>query len=376
MKIIHVISLLDPELSFGGPTRVALTQLKALQEAGHEVLLVAGVQGFDPRALAEYDGVPVKAFRAHRIPGIGFAGLFSPGMLGWLLRARLAADIIHIHLARDLVSAPAAGLVKLRKMPFVAQTHGMIDESARRLARLLDAVLIRRLLRSARTLFALTEKEETDLLAVQPGLQNIQILPNGMDPSAFSVDLDAEPIEVLFLARLQERKRPLEFIHAARRLSKDFPDAVFTLAGPDGGQLQAVQAALADDDGQGRIRFAGSIPPEDVRRRMSMSNVYVLPSLNEPFPMTVLEAMSTGVSVVTMEDCGLAPLVEKAGGEVAGFGVGELVEGIRRLLADAGRRKAFAGAAPALLAEEFGIDRVVGQLVASYRYGKQSGFAK
>ena len=170
MKIIHVISLLDPELSFGGPTRVALTQLKALQEAGHEVLLVAGVQGFDPRALAEYDGVPVKAFRAHRIPGIGFAGLFSPGMLGWLLRARLAADIIHIHLARDLVSAPAAGLVKLRKMPFVAQTHGMIDESARRLARLLDAVLIRRLLRSARTLFALTEKEETDLLAVQPGL--------------------------------------------------------------------------------------------------------------------------------------------------------------------------------------------------------------
>lgn len=371
MKIIHVISLLDPELSFGGPTRVALTQLKALQEAGHEVLLVAGVQGFDPRSLAEYDGVPVKAFRAHRIPGIGFAGLFSPGMLGWLLRARPAADIIHIHLARDLVSAPAGWLLKLRRQGLVLQTHGMVDESTNPLAKLLDALVTRKLLRSAQAVLALTEKERDELAALEPKTHNIKVLPNGLSRSSFAV-VAGEATEVLFLARLQERKRPLEFIRAAQLLAKDFPDVSFSLAGPDGGQLEKIRAALADDDGMGRIRYIGSVAAAEVRRRMSLSTVYVLPSFNEPFGMTVLEAMSTGLPVVTMDDCGLAPLVRLSGGEAVGYQDGELAGGIRRLLQDEVRRRHCALRAPELVDKHYGLSRMTQDLIGIYLESSRS----
>lgn len=365
MKIIQVISLLDPEMSFGGPTRVALNQLKALQEAGHEVLLVAGVQGFDARTMTDYDGIPVKAFKAHRLPGIGFAGLFAPGMLRWLARVPLGQDQVHIHLARDLVSAPAGWLLTLRGQRFVAQTHGMIDASERLSAKVLDAVMLRRLLRRASPIFALTEKEQNDLKSVEPRLANIRILPNGVGDSAFQVNV-GEPAEVLFLARLQERKRPLEFIRASRQLLEEFPTVLFTLAGPDGGAKAAVLTELAEDDGAGRIRLVESVAPENVRQRMSSSSVYVLPSFNEPFPMTVLEAMSTGVSVVVMDDCGLAPLVKEAGGEVVGYADGELVAGIRRFLADDQRRRQFALDGPALLRQQYGMGRVVAALLDAY----------
>jgi len=365
MKVVHVISLLDPEMSFGGPTRVALNQLKALRKAGHEVLLVAGVQGFDPRTLTEYDGVPVKAFKALRIPGIGFAGLFAPKMLGWLARVALAQDQIHIHLARDLVSAPAGWLLKFRRQHFVLQTHGMIDESGKLLAKLLDALVIRGLLRSADAVLALTEKERDDLVAVEPKLRNPRILPNGLARSRFRVASDG-PVEVLFLARLQERKRPLEFVRAAQRLAAEFPEAIFSVAGPDGGQLDGIRTALETDDGGGRIRYIGSVPAGEVRQRMSRCSVYVLPSFNEPFGMTVLEAMSTGLAVVTMEDCGLAALVRQAGGEAVGYRDGELADGIRRLLADDDRRRNFALRAPELVDEKYGLDRVTEELAGIY----------
>ena len=45
---------------------------------------------------------------------------------------------------------------------------------------------------------------------------------------------------------------------------------------------------------------------------MAAASVYVLPSVREPYPMSVLEAMSVGLPVVVSADCGLAPLVERA----------------------------------------------------------------
>ena len=44
---------------------------------------------------------------------------------------------------------------------------------------------------------------------------------------------------------------------------------------------------------------------------MAAASVYVLPSVREPYPMSVLEAMSVGLPVVVSADCGLAPLVER-----------------------------------------------------------------
>src|SRR3954447_13784606 len=113
MRIFSIVSLVDPDGSYGGPTRVAVNQARALIERGHEVTLVAAHSGFHGQVPDEVQGVPARLFPARRlVPRTGFAGIASVGMLRYLRHAVRAVDVCHLHLARDLVTLPAAALLR------------------------------------------------------------------------------------------------------------------------------------------------------------------------------------------------------------------------------------------------------------------------
>ena len=63
MRVLQVVSLVSPQGEYGGPTRVALAQCRALRDAGHDVVLAAGSWGYDP-VPREVDGVRVRLFHA------------------------------------------------------------------------------------------------------------------------------------------------------------------------------------------------------------------------------------------------------------------------------------------------------------------------
>lgn len=364
MKILHIVSLVDPGGSFGGPLRVAVDQLTALREEGHEVLLAAGWRDYSERP-AQFDGVRLEAFRSRAlVPGTGFAGLAAPGMLAWLARHARRFDVVHVHLARDLVSLPAAGLLMALGIPFVTQTHGMIDASERRSAGLLDAALTRRVLRAARSVLALHEGEAADLEEVTGAQAKIRLLRNGV-PDAGRAAAPAESADVLFLARLAARKRPLAFVRMAQQLAPRFPQATFSIVGPDEGELEAVTSALAEDDADGRIRYEGALAPSRTRERMSRSAVYVLPAVDEPFGMTVVEAMSVGLPAVVMRDCGLAGAVARSGGGTASS-QDDLEDAVAALLADPARRAQVGRAGVDIVARSYGIAPVIRELTRVY----------
>lgn len=372
MKILHVVTLVTPDGSLGGPLRVAVNLMKAQAEAGHQVLLAAGAQGWGKDLPDEYDGVPVKLFSAGSlVPGTGFAGLTSPGLFSWLRKAAHTADIVHIHMSRDLVTLPAALLVQSLGLPTVLHTHGTIDASDRLLAKPLDALMTRRALRGARRVIALTQKEVDDLLVVDPELSvaSMDILRNGVPLSDLEAQQDVEGPEVLFLARLQERKRPLVFVQAAQELAREFPRARFTLVGPDEGQGMAVLERLSEDNADGRIRWEGSLPADQTVARMSQSQIYVLPAVEEPYGMTVIEAMTVGLPVVVLDDCGLAPEIERFGsGLVAqGDSLEALLSPLRHLLEDQEARAAMGRAGQKFVAEYCSMDKIAEQLQEIYR---------
>lgn len=371
MKILHVVSLIDPEGSFGGPLRVAVNQLRTLQEQGHDVTLAAGAQGYDGDLPTSVEGVRLRAFPAFSAaPQLGFAGLMSPRLIAWLVRHARDYDIVHVHLARDLVSLPAAQALRALGVPYVLQTHGMIDESSKSLARVLDAVSTRRVLRGAKTVFALTAAEAADLGLVEPRLRDVRVLPNGVPETSLCAS-PATSQDVLFLARIASRKRPADFVRAAQELAPRWPEATFSLVGPDEDALHEVLDLLSEDDADGRIKYEGALPPERTLERMTQAGIYVLPAHNEPFGMTVIEAMSVGLPAVVRNDCGLRDVVEDVGGAIFDS-TADLASAIESLLADPQRRKESGQRGQRYVTQHGGMTAIGRDLAAAYATGAQS----
>lgn len=331
MRILHAVTLFSPDGAYGGPVRVALNQASALRDSGHEVTIAAGVRGYDPIP-TEQEGVPLALNAARNlVPGVGFAGLAAPAMLTWLRKHRSEFDVVHVHLARDLVMLPFATAVHTMGIPFVVQSHGMLAPKSNPLAPALDALFVRRLLRQAHTVFCLTEQERQGISSVARGGARIEMLNNGV-PEYEAAEPPASPPEILYLARLHARKRPLDFVEAAKMVLEEGLTAKFALVGPDEGEAGEVLESTA---GRHEIAWEGPLPGGKGPERMRRASMYVLPSVNEPYPMSVLEAMAVGIPVVITNECGLADLVSRTGsGLVTVPGPGPIAEAMKTLLTD------------------------------------------
>lgn len=366
MRILSVVTLISPQGEYGGPVRVALNQARELIELGHSVIVCAATRGFDTPP-AQMSGVPLRLFPARQVlPGSGFAGLAAPSLWCGVTRHVTEFDVCHIHAARDLVTLPAAAIARARNVPFVLQTHGMIDRSTKPLAVPLDLALTRPVLRGAGRILYLTPVERQGLIEVGGAGLPLVELPNGV-PWADEHEPPAAS-EVLYLARLAERKRPALFAEVAAELSAEFPDASFALVGPDEGEGDNVRRVIAASPAGERLTWEGPIPPEGTLDRMRRASVYVLPSVDEPYPMSVLEAMSIGLPVVITDSCGLAGIVERAdAGIVVGPSRGSLQQAIRDLLADPdeARRKGLRGRA--FVRDELAMSTIAGNLADLYR---------
>lgn len=309
LRILHVVGGVGRGNPYGGPSSVAVDQVSELRRRGHRAELVAPQLG----ASGTGDGHDVRSFRSFRaIPGAGFSGVVSPAMSWWILRRVRDFDLVHVHLARDLTTTPAALTSLLRRMPYVVQTHGMVDASSRRAAALLDAVAVRRVLHRAAAVLCLTASESDDVAAVTRSTRRV-IVPNGVrcsdrppDPPDTSV-----PPSVLFASRLAPRKRPDLFVEAARRLVERGTEASFVVAGPDEGMVSVVDRAVMAVGRSDKLGYVGALDRHAVAAALSRCSVLVLPADDEPFGMVVVEALAAGRAVVVASSCGLAPFVER-----------------------------------------------------------------
>lgn len=265
------------------------------------------------------------------VPGTGLAGMGAPALSWWFRRTGRTFDVVHIHLARELVVLPVALAARRRGIPYVLQTHGMVVPSRHPLAPLLDAVWTRKVLRDAGKLLYLTPQEREQLGAVAGAGLRLVRLGNGVPEYPPAVETPGPP-EVLFAARMHARKRPIAFVEMAKALLDAGVNARFSLVGPDEGEGPAVRRALGGDP---RITWEGALAPDAIPRRMAAAGVYVLPAVREPYPMSVLEAMSVGLPLVVTDDCGLAQLVERTGsGIVTDPSVAALAAAVEKILGD------------------------------------------
>lgn len=147
----------------------------------------------------------------------------------------------------------------------------------------------------------------------------IRVIYNGINPSEFAhnhnPDETAKHLRgkkiVLFLGRLTHQKGPEFFLHTAKKVLEKRKDVVFVLGGK--GELLPHLINLSIRLGIVRnVMFLGYIPDELQSKIYSMADVFVMPSTSEPFGITALEAMASGVPTIMSKTSGVSELVKTA----------------------------------------------------------------
>jgi glycosyltransferase involved in cell wall biosynthesis len=235
---------------------------------------------------------------------------------------------------------------------------------------LIDRLWVKRTLEDATAVFALQQHESEEIKRIAPSVQTVE-LPNGIDLPVSSERWHADNLvdpAVLFLARLHPRKRVTAFLEMARILSEEGVAARYRVVGPDGGDLVEAERLVRRYELGDRVTFVGSLEGEAVAREYRNSAVYVLPSVNEPFPMTVLEALSLGVPTVVTDTCFIAPMLENSGAAVVSEPEPEvLARSVKAILGEPGLAEHLSRTGRRLAQTQFSSERVVDRLENYYR---------
>ncbi len=138
---------------------------------------------------------------------------------------------------------------------------------------------------------------------------------NGVEPprdtSSVSIKKHVDEKIVTFLGRITYQKGPEYFIEAAHKVLQRDPNVRFVMAG-SGDMLPGMIRRVAKLGMGTRFHFTGFLKGDDVDRMFGLSDVYVMPSVSEPFGISPLEAMRSNVPVIISKQSGVAEVLSHA----------------------------------------------------------------
>jgi glycogen synthase len=141
-----------------------------------------------------------------------------------------------------------------------------------------------------------------------------KILPvhNGIDPidGQRTDKTFPEPV-VLFLGRVTMQKGPHFYVETAKKVLKTFPNVHFVLAGT--GNLTRELIDYTAENGMGnKFHFTGFVNKDQVNRLLSMTDVYCMPSVSEPFGLSAVEAVQFEIPCVISQRSGVSEVLKGA----------------------------------------------------------------
>ncbi|NOY36155.1 MAG: glycosyltransferase family 4 protein [Chlorobi bacterium] len=116
---------------------------------------------------------------------------------------------------------------------------------------------------------------------------------------------------VTFLGRITMQKGPEYFVEAASRVLQRMDQVRFVMAG-SGDMMQKMIALAAAKGIMNRFHFTGFLKGDEVYRMLHLSDVYVMPSVSEPFGISPLEALQSSVPVIISHQSGVAEILTHA----------------------------------------------------------------
>lgn len=329
MKVIQVVPCINEEAQ--GPSYTVPRLCDALADEGAQV------------ALHVLMPVPVKqslAFLRYSYPVLPiFQKLgISPEMRKALEIAVKESDILHNHSLWMMPNIYAGTVVKGMQCQLITSPRGTLSEYAlsrsRGLKKLVWGLGQSKALSRAKCIHATAESEYHDIRRV--GLKApVAIIPNGIDIPFYEAKPDNSDRmrRVLFLGRIDPKKRVDVLLNAWASVQDKFPDWELHISGPDNGGYLNQMKALAGLLGAKRVSFTGPLYGTEKNRAYYSSDLFVLPTHSENFGMAVAEALAHGVPAVVTKGAPWSGLESYGCGWWIEGGEGPLVECLNHVLA-------------------------------------------
>ena len=389
---------------WGGTETVILETSKSLLALGHHTEI------YCPRALSTrdhevIDGVSVTRF-GYLYPYLGLSdaariqmdrksgNLFSFPLMRGLQRVP-KLDVIHLHTGKRL-GAIGRYVAAQRNVPYVISLHGGVYDVPAGEAKTWTAptsgtfewgkllgwwVGARRVLDDAAAIICVGQKEMKEAQRRHPN-QTVVHLPNGVDARRFACGdgggfrarygIPADAFMILVVGRIDAQKNQLLAARLLGELRNDRPRTHLVLVGPvtnaDYDQTLSQEIfALGLEGSVTLIRGLETSDPELVNAYHA-ADLFLLPSVHEPFGIVILEAWAAGLPVVA-SNVGGVPSFVSDGENGCLFPSGDLAAllgAVRGLIANPNLRSRIAEAGRKTAAEEFGWDRITERLVGIY----------
>ena len=176
--------------------------------------------------------------------------------------------------------------------------------------------------------------------------QAIDVIYNGVSVDDFFPDASQQPhdkfVITLGATRITARKGIEYLIRAIAKLASKYPQVLLEIMG-DGNDRERLEGIVRELHLENSVRFLGRIPREETRPYYQRAHLFVLPSLNEGMSNAMLEALSSGLPIVTTATGGAKELLEEGvnGYMVKMKDVDDLVEKLERLISDEALRIRF-----------------------------------
>ena len=291
MRIVHVAPFYIPVI--GGVEEVVKHVAEYMVARGHEVYVVTynrlrrGALGSLPREEI-INGVHVIRLK----PTITWShGSYSPELPEAI--KRLKPDIVHVHVWRHPHVFQVAKLKK--EIGFKAILHGhapfhklnQLDPATWAYHELVD-VLLRKTLKIYDMYIALTDHEK-EIAIRRLGLNGdkVVVIPNGIEEDKCKLSSDRNNI-VLYLGRISKSKNIQLLIKAMNIVKREVRDVELVMAGSDEGFIKQLRDYAARHEI--KMRYLGVVGEKQKHELYLRSKVYALPSIYEPFGITLVEA--------------------------------------------------------------------------------------
>jgi glycogen(starch) synthase len=221
-------------------------------------------------------------------------------------------EVIHAH---DWMTFPAAAAVaRSTNKPLVVHVHSTeFDRSGENVNQMIYD-LERMGMHAADKIIAVSYYTRSIIISrygIDP--HKVEVVHNGIERNLNGQNLSDSGIEkdeklVLFLGRITMQKGPEYFLYAAKKVLEVVDNVKFVMAGSGDMMYRAVELAAQLGIGS-KVLFTGFLRGDEVSKIYKMADLFVMPSVSEPFGLVPLEALDNDVPVIISKQSGVSEVL-------------------------------------------------------------------